>query len=106
MSVRILTTARADAQVVGIELWWRENRPAAHRLFTDELAGVISLLSDAPDIGRRVPRRGVPGLRRVLLPRSRYHVYYVHDEERAEVVILAAWSAVRGHGPPLVRKAP
>jgi plasmid stabilization system protein ParE len=103
MTARIRTTLRADAQVERISLWWRANRPAAPGLFTDEVAGAFALLTEAPDVGRQLRRRDVPGLRRVLLPRSRHHIYYVHDEERSEVIILAVWSAVRGHGPPLRR---
>jgi len=53
------------------------------------------------DEDARMAEGGVPGLRRLLLPRSRYHVCYVHDSENDEVAILAVWSAVRGRGPKL-----
>jgi hypothetical protein len=43
----------------------------------------------------------VSGVRRLYLPATRYHVYYVHEPELHQVVILAVWSAVRGKGPPL-----
>ncbi|HKC83500.1 MAG TPA: hypothetical protein VKD46_05840, partial [bacterium] len=35
-------------------------------------------------------------MRRLLLPGTRYHLYYVYDQEASECVILAVWSAVRG----------
>jgi len=47
--------------------------------------------------------REIPGVRRILLSQSRYHVYYVHDEKRGEVLVLAIWSAVRGRGPRVRR---
>lgn len=43
------------------------------------------------------------GVQRLFLPGTRYHVYYVHDAEAREVVVLAIWSALRGKGPPLRR---
>jgi plasmid stabilization system protein ParE len=69
-------------------------------LFTEELAAAFRLLSAAPAVGRRYEARSIPGLRRMMLPSTRYHVYYVHDPERAEVKVLAVWSA-RGTAPPL-----
>jgi plasmid stabilization system protein ParE len=71
----------------------------------DEFASAVALLSDIPDIGRRYRRASVPGLRRWLLSRSRYHVYYVHDEVAGEVVVLAVWSALRRR-PPYITAPP
>jgi plasmid stabilization system protein ParE len=41
----------------------------------------------------------IVGIRRVLLPRTRYHVYYVARED--VVLVLAVWHAKRGSGPPM-----
>lgn len=101
MKVRVRTTPQAEAQAEVAAAWWRRNRPAAATLFADELSGALDLLADAPDIGRRYRRVGIPGLRRVLLPVTRYHVYYVHEIDAGECVVLAVWSAVRGRGPRL-----
>jgi plasmid stabilization system protein ParE len=101
MSVVVRTTALADTQATAVDAWWVENRPAAPTLFSAELAGGLALLAITPDIGRRYRRRSIPGLRRLLLPGSRYHVYYVHDAEAGEVLVLAVWSAVKGRGPHL-----
>ena len=100
MTARVRTTARADRQILQAGAWWRGNRPAAPNLLTSEIAAAFSLLENAADIASRYRRRGIPGLRRLLLPRTRYHVYYVHDPT-GEVLVLAVWSAVRGRGPPL-----
>lgn len=45
-------------------------------------------------------RRGVI-IRRLLLPRSRYHVYFSNDEARQLVEVRAVWGATRGRGPAL-----
>lgn len=79
--------------------WWRENRPAARLLFDEELAEAFELIRSIPDIGLSYPVAG-RDYRRLLLPRTRYHVYYrLVAEDRLRIV--AIWSAVRGRGPAL-----
>jgi plasmid stabilization system protein ParE len=68
-------------------------------LFLDELEAAFSLIGHAPDVGRSYRRSPIVGTRRVLLPRTRYHVYYVQLE--GVVLVLAVWHAKRGSGPPL-----
>ncbi|MCZ6794349.1 MAG: type II toxin-antitoxin system RelE/ParE family toxin [Planctomycetota bacterium] len=101
MKVEVWYTHWAEGHILEISAWWHENRTASLDLFRRELEGAIDLLEQSPDVGRRYPDAGIPGLRRLLLPRTRYHVYYVHQEAAQKVVILAAWSAVRGRGPDL-----
>jgi hypothetical protein len=40
-------------------------------------------------------------VRRLLLPKSQQHVYYVIDEALGAVVIYTIWGARRGRGPKL-----
>ncbi len=98
MKLRI--TPEADAQIAEIDRWWQENRAAAPGLFLDELAVAFDLIERLPGAGRRHRAGGVPGLRRLLLRASRYHVYYAPVDERT-IAVLAVWSAVRGSGPDL-----
>lgn len=103
MKARVIVQPEAADQVLVIDSWWRENRLAAPSLFTNELAAALGLLADAPGAGRRYSAREIPGLRRLMLPASRYHVYYVHDSEEGIVYVIAIWSALRGRGPSLRR---
>lgn len=43
----------AEAQVDTIEIWWRENRPAAPEMFLSELDAAVQLLETSPMIGKR-----------------------------------------------------
>ena len=95
------SSTKADEQILTAESWWAANRPLAPELFREELLGAFDMLSNAPDIGRPYRRLKIPGLRRFLLPRTRYHVYYVHEVEPNRIIILAVWSAVRGRAPKL-----
>jgi plasmid stabilization system protein ParE len=69
-------------------------------LFDEELRRALDQIRTAPQLGSAY--EVVPGRehRRVLMPETRYHVYYrVVGPERVRVV--AVWSAVRGSGPRL-----
>lgn len=91
----VLTTPRADLQILEIDAWWRENRDKAPDLFEEELELAPALLADSPGIGKRSP--GHRGVRRLLLRSTRN--YYVEEDDR--VLVLAVWGAVRGAGPDL-----
>lgn len=99
MSIHVTFSRRAAAHARAASAWWRENRGAAPDLFDHELESAIASLAVTPDIG--APYQPRPGLRRVLLQRTRYHLYYRHDEDSGEVVVLAVWSALRGRAPRL-----
>lgn len=99
MNLDVRTTPEADDQVRVIDGWWQRHRTAAPTLFLDELEAAFSLIGHAPDVGHSYRRSPIVGTRRVLLPRTRYHVYYVPRED--VVFVLAVWHAKRGSGPPL-----
>ena len=90
-------TPEAAAQAEAADRWWRQNRPGSGDLFANELGGATDLIARAPGTGRAYPSRALPGVRRVALHRTRFHVYYVPRED--SVTIVAVWSAVRGQGP-------
>lgn len=45
--------------------------------------------------------RGGRTARRLLLPKSRNHVYFEVDEASGLIVVLAVWGAPRAKGPKL-----
>jgi len=85
-----------------IDAWWVDNRPTAPGLFADELAAAFGRLASFPHAGTEYPHSTVAGIRRLLLQRTRYHVYYLTDDTEGVVSVLAVWHASRGSGPPLV----
>jgi len=95
----VVVTAPAEQQLKIIDAWWRDNRPAATGLFEQEFSSAAATLATHPGVGAPVRRRRVKGLRRFRLRATRYHVYYVATDR--VVFVLAAWSAVRGSGPPI-----
>jgi plasmid stabilization system protein ParE len=95
--VKVELSDEAQAEVERIDAWWRENRPAAPDLFSDELERALTTLGDTPALGGRYEAKS--GVRRFLLRRTHYHLYFV---ERADsVYVVSVWSAYRGRGPKL-----
>jgi plasmid stabilization system protein ParE len=99
--MEVVVVLAAEQQIRSVDAWWRANRLASPRLFVEELAGVVELIARAPRIGRRIRRAGVPGLRRVLLRATRYHLYYAPAADGHRLFVLAVWSASRGSPPPM-----
>ena len=96
-------TPAAEASVAKASAWWRDNRSASPDLVEAEFAAACALLAEAPLGGRPAARRGIPGLRRVLPPATRHHLYYVFTAVTQEVVVLVLWSAIRRRGPRLAQ---
>jgi len=80
---RVVVAGRARLAIVCIADWWAANRPKAPHLFDEELQKTLELLAAAPTVGEAWPSKRVPGVRRWLLRRTRYHAYYTVDEEQA-----------------------
>jgi plasmid stabilization system protein ParE len=99
----IVTTPEADDDASQIDGWWVEHRSSSQNLFLEELAHALALLEVEPGVGVRVARRGIPGLRRYLLRATRYHLYFVYDDD--VVVIVGVWGATRGTAPRLAGRA-
>jgi hypothetical protein len=84
-----------------VATWWRRNRQVAPTLFDDELHAAVETLKLQPMLGPVY--RAVDGevVRRVLLPKTAQHLYYVVDETNGMVVVYTVWGARRGRGPKL-----
>ena len=67
----------------------------------DELEAAFDLIEALPFAGEAVPDTRIAGVRRVLLGRSQYHVYYVVSEETATIEVLSLWHTSRGRKPRL-----
>ena len=101
MPYRVHATGHARRQMETAAQWWLANRDKAPELFVDELEAAQALLSGDPHAGTAFPTPRHPGARRLLMFKTRYHLYYtVHDEDGL-VLIRALWHASRGRVPAL-----
>lgn len=104
MRLRLWLSPGAKAQIVREDVWWQTNRTKAPNAFWEEFHAAIATLREFPETGLRV-RGAFEGMRTVLLPTSRYHVYYWIDDQR-RLRVYAVWSGQRGRRPALPKRKP
>ena len=98
--MKVVLLDEAQRRFEAEDRWWRENRDAKD-LFFAEFEEVLRQLSSMPNVGQRYRRARGKLIQRVLMKRTRCHVYYVHDSERDLVEIHSIWGARRKRGPTL-----
>lgn len=93
-------TRRAAAQTEAATLWWRENRPLAPDALREELEQALQLIALQPAIGATARNIRLAGVRRVLLSRVKYHLYYrIVDGPPRSIEVLSLWHTSRGGNP-------
>ena len=95
MIYEVRLSRRARRELALIRAWWKINRPAAPDLIDDELADVRDLLAEQPTAGAVASDPDLAGVRRVVMRRSSYLVFYRIDEDAQQVEILTIWHARR-----------
>lgn len=93
----VVVTRRAAREIAEAADWWSTNRSNAPALFRMEIARAFQLVSARPEIGASAIDARLAGVRRVLLSRIRYHLYYRVASDTVE--ILALWHTSRAAGP-------
>ncbi len=100
LSVRF--TRRAARHVDEAGRWWLANRPKAPGALREDLARALQLITTQPDAGATARNVRLFGVRRVLLRRVNYHLYYrLVDSPSRSIQVVALWHADRGDGPEL-----
>jgi plasmid stabilization system protein ParE len=97
----VVLVVEAEEQLREFVEWWSANRPAAPTLVLEEFERCVTLLESSPDLGPRFHRSSVPGVRRIVMRRTKHLVYYLHDAENEVVYIIAIWGAPKGGSPVL-----
>jgi plasmid stabilization system protein ParE len=92
-------TPIAEQQIREAADWWRHHRRGAYALFGEQLQRGFELATTQPNAGVRAHDLVLAGVRRLLLSRIRYHLYYTVQGDVVEV--LALWHGSRGTPPPI-----
>jgi plasmid stabilization system protein ParE len=87
----------AAAQVEKAHAWWSEHRPAARFAVREELARATALIAVQPGLGAPATNARLSGVRRLLLSRIGYWIYY--RESNGGIDVLAFWHVSRGSRP-------
>jgi hypothetical protein len=72
----VIVAPIANAQIEAALLWWSRNRPASRGLLANEVDRALELIEHVPQAGRRATSALFRDIRRLLLRRSGYHLYY------------------------------
>ena len=97
--LEIKVSPKALAQIEEAAEWWARNRLSAPNAIRDDVAQILTILSNQPGVGAPTRHGRVRGLRRVTLARVRYYLYYRASGDALEV--LAFWHTSRGRQPRL-----
>jgi hypothetical protein len=100
--VRVRFTPEALLAVREKRAWWLQHRDKAPALFAQELATVVTKLREGADAERQqFAARGGHIIWRILMPKTRHHLYYRVDEHAGVVDVLLVWNAIAGNEPEL-----
>jgi hypothetical protein len=100
--VRVRFTPEARLAIREKRAWWEQHREKAPRLFVEELTTIVAKLRAGAEKERQAyAARGGRIIFRILMPKTRNHVYYRVDDAAQEVEILIIWNAVAGAAPDL-----
>lgn len=94
-------TRRAAAQIRRASEWWRANRAKAPLALVEDVERAFELIALQPGVGARAGNAEAQGIRRVLLGRTGYHLYYKVNAKERRVEVLALWHTSREAGPDL-----
>ena len=89
----LLISDRAQRELAEAQDWWLTNREKAPDALEEELRAAYDMLLETPHVGLRVPTRKRKFMRRILLTRTVYYLYYQNSAPGIE--ILALWHSSR-----------
>lgn len=101
MTYTLRVSRRAARHIRAASTWWLENRDKAPSAFADDLDDAFRLIAELPRTGEPVHHSKLASARRLLLARTRYHLYYSVDDDGQTVRVLALWHTSRGKLPRL-----
>ncbi|MFT3695464.1 MAG: type II toxin-antitoxin system RelE/ParE family toxin [Kofleriaceae bacterium] len=79
---------------------WREHADEAG-VFAEEFLATVERLESMSTPGLPFPTNKRPRLRRMLMPKSRCHVYFEVDATKQTIQILHVWDGRRERAPKL-----
>jgi hypothetical protein len=100
--VRVELSDEAERDVLRIDEWWRVERDDSPDLFETELSVTIKRIESSPRLWTVYDQDEIDEtVHRVLMPKTRHHLYYVVLSD--VVFVLSVWGATKERGPILVQ---
>jgi len=92
---------RAARQIEEASEWWRKHRESSPEALSEDLVRALDIIARQPGIGTPAASQRLKGVRRILLPRIGYLLFYRVARRRRELQVLAFWHVRRGTSPRL-----
>jgi plasmid stabilization system protein ParE len=92
---------RAARQIQEAADWWQTHREGSPAALTEDLVRALDLIFRQPGVGKPIMNERLSGVRRLLLPRVGYFLFYRVAPRKQVVQVLAFWHASRGSRPKL-----
>jgi len=99
VALKVLIAPKAAEQLRDAARWWSQNRPLAPDAIKVDVKAALDLLVLQPHIGSKCLDASILELRRLLLGRVQYFVYYQVNLDTLRV--LAFWHASRAMAPEI-----
>ncbi len=93
MKRNIELTNLAERQLLAARAWWRRNRDKAPGAFDEEMDSALLYISENLSICTAYRNARRPGVRRLLIERIRYYVYF--RVAGTSIQVLRIWHASR-----------
>jgi hypothetical protein len=98
--VKVDLSKRAQRSIARIDAHWRKH--ADHpELFFEEMLEVVGHLETVSNPGTPCPTNRRPHLKRILLEKTKCHVYFVSNERTQQIEVLHIWDGRRERLPTL-----
>jgi hypothetical protein len=98
--VKLVLLDEAQQRFEEEDAWWRKHRDAKE-LFVEEFAKALEQVTTMPETGGRYRRARGKLIQRVLMKKTRCHVYYLHDRELDLIEVHSVWGGRKKRGPKL-----
>ena len=98
--MKAFISKRAARAADRIDARWREFGDDSG-VFAREFLEAVERMETTQGAGAPFPTPRHPMLKRILLPKSRCHVYFEIEEAKHAIQILHIWDGRREHGPKI-----
>lgn len=99
--ITIVYTPDGADQAIEANLWWIQNKTSSPYGFNDEYNKALVLLEMNPNLGKFRKHKVYKNLRKLIVSKLGYSIYYNYDESIGEILICAVWNGQRRRGPKI-----
>ena len=98
--MRVEISKRAQRSIERIDVRWRKQADYPE-LFRSEMDGVIEHPETVSGPGTPCGTARRPHLKRILLEKTKCHVYFIVNEQQQWIEVMQVWDGRREHRPKL-----